>query len=245
MVTKAHILQEIKRLTDENGGVSPGERKFKSDTGITRSDWEKYWPSGHWTEPQCEAGCNPNTRNVGNDEEQLLDKLAQLARKKRQIPDSGDIRGEKSTDSTFPWPQTFNKRLGKKMVRVQKLLEYCRKHGGYSDVILLCEQYQPLSRRELSDEGVPQGSDSQDGFVYLMKSGRFHKIGRSNSAGRREYELAIQLPEKAKRIHVIRTDDPGGIEAYWHKRFEAKRKNGEWFELDANDIAAFKRRKFQ
>jgi hypothetical protein len=75
-------------------------------------------------------------------------------------------------------------------------------------------------------------------------SGQFYKIGRSNSAGRREYELAIQLPEKAKMIHTIRTDDPAGIQAYWHKRFEIKRRNGEWFKLDAADIAAFKRRRF-
>jgi hypothetical protein len=27
------------------------------------------------------------------------------------------------------------------------------------------------------------------GFVYLIKSGRFYKIGRSNAVGRREREL--------------------------------------------------------
>jgi len=76
-----------------------------------------------------------------------------------------------------------------------------------------------------------------------LKSGRYYKIGKSNGAGRRERELAIQLPE-ASTIHVITTDDPAGIEAYWHRRFEARRKNGEWFELNSADLRAFKRRKF-
>jgi hypothetical protein len=65
-----------------------------------------------------------------------------------------------------------------------------------------------------------------------------------NAVGRREYELAIQLPEQAKTIHIIRTDYPTGIEAYWHRRFDAKRKNGEWFDLVAADVKAFRRRKF-
>ncbi len=51
--------------------------------------------------------------------------------------------------------------------------------------------------------------------------------------------MSIQLPQKARTVHIILTDDPVGIEAYWHKRFSSKNTNGEWFDLDTSDVQAF------
>jgi hypothetical protein len=72
--------------------------------------------------------------------------------------------------------------------------------------------------------------------------GKHYKIGRTNATGRRVYELAIQLPERVALVHSFETDDPVGIERYWHERFKNKNTNGEWFTLNGEDVAAFKRR---
>ncbi len=173
--------------------------------------------------------------NVSYKKAELLEKYAKLTQELGRLPVHGDLLLKARTDPEFPSHSTFS-RLGTKSQIVIQLVEYCRKHEGYQNVIRLCEEYVPPNQVLVQSATI--------GFVYLVKSNRFYKIGKSNAAGRREYELALQLPEKATMAHVIRTDDPTGIEAYWHKRFDSKRKNGEWFELNAVDVATFKRRKF-
>lgn len=81
--------------------------------------------------------------------------------------------------------------------------------------------------------------DSQHGDVYLLKAGKYFKIGKTINFGKRLNQIRLQLPFPVEVVHKIKTDDVIGIEAYWHKRFAAKRVNGEWFSLTKEDVAAF------
>jgi hypothetical protein len=236
---KEHILLEIKRTAKANGGKPFGAQRFESETGIKKSAWYGvYW--ARWSDALLEAGYSPNQFQEAYDKTKLLNKYAELALELGRLPASGDLRLKARIDSEFPAHNTFG-RLGTKSELIKELIKFCANHSKYKALVRLCEEYAPQDH-DASDKMKPQ--ESELGFVYLSKSGRFYKIGKTNAAGRREYELALQLPEKVTTVHVIRTDDPTGIEAYWHKRFEAKWKNGEWFDLNAADIAAFKRRKF-
>jgi hypothetical protein len=238
---KEHILQEIKRTTEENGGVPLGRLKFLHETGIREADWlGKHW--ARWSDAIREAGYTPNQMNTAYDDSFLFERFVELARELRRLPAKGDFLMKTRRDSAFPNAKTFE-RFGSKRELVNGVASFCKGRSGYEDILLLCEDYTPRSN-ESSEMADPDPAPAEIGEVYLMKSGKFYKLGRSNASGRREYELAIQLPEKLRPVHVIRTDDPPGIEAYWHNRFESKRKNGEWFDLSAVDVAAFKRRKF-
>lgn len=158
----------------------------------------------------------------------MLESLAVLAREPGHFPVNNEIKLKARTEPGFPWHSTFA-RFGGKLALVKRLREFCATRG-YEDVVALCdvavEHTRPRpsgTRDQTSDE-----RESVLGYVYLLKSGRFYKIGRTNVVGRRERELSIQLPEKATVIHSIKTDDLDGIETYWHGRFSDRRKNGEW-----------------
>ena len=74
MISKKHILDEIKRTAEANNGVPLGMSKFFKETGIKRSDWEgKYWP--RWSDAVSAAGYTPNLPQEAYSDEFLIEKL--------------------------------------------------------------------------------------------------------------------------------------------------------------------------
>jgi hypothetical protein len=92
-------------------------------------------------------------------------------------------------------------------------------------------------------DGYPLGARSR-GFVITLCAADLRPASRARPIPCRIGRcLQTQLPERASVVHSIRTDDPVAIETYWHRRFADRRRNGEWFELNARDVAAFRRRR--
>ncbi len=241
MDKKQHILSEIKRTAAANGGQLLGERTFYTATGLDKGDWYgKFW--ARFSDAVKEAGFNPNEfpdeQKYTNDD--MLHRYAKLAQELGRLPTSGDLKFKKSHDQQFPNSRTYETRFGLKLDLVGQLATYCASRPDHTNVLGWCQDYLEINQPAPTSEcNVAEDA----GFVYLMKMGRFFKVGWTNDVVRRGREITIQLPEQALTVHFFRTDDPSGIEAYWHRRFADKRRNGEWFELTGRDIAAFKRRK--
>lgn len=239
MVVKEHILAEIRRTAAENGGRPLGRKRFAAYTGIRDGDWGRFW--ARWGDAVREAGLEPNQLQPRLDDDAVTGKLVGEIRRLGRMPTVAEMRLRHREDASFPSQGVYAK-WGSKRDLASRVADYCRDRPDYTDVMALVS---PLLA-DAEDEQMRPADDQpvNFGFVYLLKSGRHYKLGRTNSLGRRERELAIQLPERALRVHEIKTDDPAGIEAYWHRRFADRRKNGEWFELTRADVAAFKRRRF-
>ena len=241
MLTKDDVLREIRRIAAENGGVAPGRTAFLDATGIRESDWSGRWWTT-WGAAVREAGFEPQRLNPRLDDGLVLAAAAGIVQKLGRFPTSAEIRFECNADPALPSHNMFRRFGGLGGLRT-RLRDYAGEHGLSDIAAAIADQPgEPVSAAEVLDgEGAEVLAE---GFVYLIKSGRHFKIGKANSVEARHRQLKIQLPQTAEVVHRIKTDDPYGIESYWHRRFADKRLNGEWFTLSAEDVKAFRRRKF-
>jgi hypothetical protein len=235
---RATILAEIRRAATESGGKSLGRTQFERLTGISEDVWlGKYWL--RWSDAVIEAGFTPGRMQEAHPDEHLFECLAVLTLKRGHFPTASELKMERTQDKSFPNAGVFE-RLGSKSDRIETLRKFARAKG-YDDVLALLPA-EPSAAAMPRDESSAE--QSGEGHEYMLKLGKHFKVGRTFAVPRRHREIALELPEKPALVHAIQTDDPEGIELYWHRRFAAKQTNGEWFALNAQDVRAFKRRKF-
>jgi Meiotically up-regulated gene 113 len=255
-MNRDHIVSEIQRTATANGGVPFGKRRFEKETGIDRHAWYgKYWTC--WSDAVREAGFEPNKLPRAHEPSLLIEKLVALTRSLGRLPVLADLSFARNYDSSFPSRHAFIRRLGYRSERALRVLAFCQQNAGYDDVGAIWRPAATVDSGPLTGSAgasrlvSPPGGSSGDtkeprtafGYVYLLKhgTGREYKIGRTRNPLRREGEVSLELPNELQPVHYIKTDDPAGIECYWHDRFKTKRKRGEWFALTANDVRAFRR----
>lgn len=231
------ILNEIRKLAAASGGTPPGAITFRTQTGIREAVWRGiYW--ARWGDALVDAGFRPNDWRGKHDTELVFLKLIEACRHFSKVPTKDELNMYRRTQSEFPSVRAMFTHFSSKDGLLSELRAWVQQRAGYEDIAAM------LGEGPIAD---PQRRQPQtaEGFVYLIRSGPHYKIGRSEELERRVKQIRVALPEAATLVHSIRTDDPAGIEVYWHRRFEDKRANGEWFKLTNSDVAAFKRRKFQ
>ncbi|MEX2647237.1 MAG: GIY-YIG nuclease family protein [Gaiellaceae bacterium] len=234
---RSEIINAIRETAATNDGKPLGRERFVRLTGVTEYDIGRYW--ARWGDAVREAGLEPNTLNRRFDDDDLLETYVELVAKLGHVPTNREFRLQRESDPTFPNAKVFQ-RLGSKAALIDRAVTHCIERGNRSEALDI------LSRARKESSVAPDTGEvlvpSAYGFVYLAKGHRGeYKIGRTNLVDRRLGELGAMAPVEYRLVHEIKTDDPAGVESYWHRRFADKHMRGEWFRLTAADVRAFKR----
>jgi hypothetical protein len=230
------IVEEIKRI-HEKTGKPPGKGTFQNETGIKAHEWlGRFW--ANWGQALTEAGFSPNQRNSKSDLSLVFPRIAEVVLRLRRFPSNAELQIAWRETEGVPQIRSVLFLLRSKAKLVEEFRNWARQSDNAAELLMLVPE-------RAFESGVGESETVADGFVYLLKSGPHYKIGRGDNLERRVKQITVALPESTVLVHAIRTDDPPGIEAYWHRRFSEKRANGEWFKLTTADVSAFKKRKFQ
>lgn len=235
---RQHILNEIRRLAAAANGKAPGKMLFERETGIREHPWSgSLW--ARRSDAIVEAGLKKNVLQTRFDTTDVLAKIVDACRYYGRIPSIAEMKLYRIQDRSFPSKSTIAGHFPTREKLIQALTQLAAGNDACSDI---AEMLPTLDVKHSKPRAI---SELREGWVYLLQSGNYYKVGRSDELERRVKSISIALPEAVILVHAIKTDDPADIEAYWHRRFAVHRANGEWFKLGSVDVLAFKRRKDQ
>jgi Meiotically up-regulated gene 113 len=240
-MTRDQVVRRIAELAAQRDGHI-SFREFLREVGLPEQ-WlrgQPWFPG--WNTLLTELGLT--TRRFAppqRDPTASVGAIAELIRQLQRWPTEDEFRRERAKNDAIP-SVAFIRKL-RRSGELAKLIAPLAKADPSTPALQLLASEEPRDEEHLDTKA---SRDRVQGYVYMLRSGRRYKIGKSTDPSRRFREVRLELPDETVQVHTIATDDPSGIEAYWHRRFAAKRVRGtEFFELDANEVRAFKFRKFQ
>jgi hypothetical protein len=129
----------------------------------------------------------------------------------------------------------------------EELVEYCNRfyetHSDEAVAEMNDRAYNDWAAREqLRPDATAKPSPRMaSGFVYLVRSDRgYYKIGKTKNPKSRQKTFGLQLPFEIEFVHLIESNAYHWAEEQLHRRFAAKRVQGEWFALSDDDVVRIK-----
>lgn len=232
---REHILEEIRRLAQHNGGKAPGRDQFSKSTGLSPYAWGKYW--ARWGDAIIDAGLMPNSLNKRTEDAIIKAALVDACRHFSRLPTWPELRVFLSQNDQYPSIDAIYKRFRQKHALYSWMAKIMEGDASLADInqMLLLEP-QPLLRAK--------AQNGTRGYVYLIRWGENYKIGCTTNLERRIKEVTIQLPEQGELVHQIPSDDPRRDEEYLKNRYKDANVRGEWFKLSQAEVAQIRRVRF-
>lgn len=244
-MTKDEILEAIRATTQRNGGKPLGRIRLLNETGIAEHHYSKFGTLGQL---QREAVSDANRLNTAKSRADLIAQMIDLCCRYRRFPTSQQLRqAHEEMPSRYSSHNTFN-RLGK--TNAAKAATVVAALSG-NDCLTADEQTAldiclPIAEQAEAAPEDPSAQLNGCGYVYLFRDGKAYKIGNSTDPDSRRDALQTGNPRRIELVHRILTDDPKGIEEYWHRRFSHCRikttDRSEWFHLSRDEVATFRAR---
>jgi len=243
MYSREDVLSKIKEWSRENGDSTPSEKVFFEYAGIGIHDLKKLGWS-YYGALVKEAGLKPNKFDKTKySKKNLTDLFINTIREENKWPTRGELDVKHYHNQNFPNYATFVNQLGLTGDIARSILDQVKYKKGFEDIEKICS----LVAEKYKKDEIGRNDHQTVGEVYMFKyvnQSQPIKVGRSNDSFRRGIELSAGAHDRLELIYNIKTDDPEGIEKYWHNRFRRFGREelaNEWFKLKPDDIKAFKR----
>jgi hypothetical protein len=243
MITKEETLEKMKEWSRENNSKTPSEKVFFEYAEIGIHDLKKLGWS-HYGALVQEAGLKPNKFDKTKyNKTGLCVLFVGTIREKNKWPTRGELDVKHFQDPNFPNYGTFVNQLGLTGDLAQSILDFIKDKKGFEDIEDICV---PIIEKYKNDQITNNaGKTVEQVYMYKYKNqSQPIKVGRSNDVFTRGIQLAAGGHDKLELLHFIKTDDPIGVEQYWHNRFRQlgrEEQANEWFKLKPEDVKAFKR----